>query len=95
MRAWDEGKEEILNALPVPDRRRQRRAPEPIAVEARLHWASGWETVRTTARGWTRTDVLVIVDDSRSQLRGVWIPATDVRRVSGERSGPPPHTRQA
>jgi hypothetical protein len=82
VRPWYVGEERLLNAYPVPARKAQRRAPEPIPVRVRLHWeASGWQEVTTTARGWTRDLVLVIVDDPRVRVRGVWLQPGDVRRI--------------
>ncbi|MPV50077.1 hypothetical protein GCG21_08670 [Pseudactinotalea sp. HY160] len=82
--AWDaySGDEQpITNAIPVPPRAEQARPTESIPVWARLHWGrDGVEVIETEAGAWTKTHVLVFIDDRRCRLRGVWIPAGDVRR---------------
>ena len=77
--AWWEGREAIRNGRAVPAR--FTRAREPIPVRARLVWeTSGVQVIDTHATAWTRTLVLVRIDDARSQTRGVWLDADDVRR---------------
>ncbi|WP_127125824.1 hypothetical protein [Georgenia sp. SYP-B2076] len=77
--AWDEGLQRIVNARAVPGRFTAARTPIPVT--ARLVWENaGEQLVRTVATGWTRRVVLVIVDDRRSHVRGVWVPAADVSR---------------
>ncbi|TRW45598.1 hypothetical protein [Georgenia yuyongxinii] len=79
-RAWWEGIQEVLNAHPVPAR--FVRARVPIPVTARLVWEhdGGEETIDTEANGWTRDLVLVIVDDARCHIRGIWLPVADIHR---------------
>lgn len=78
-RAWDDGLQQILNDHPVPQKWTRHRAGIP--VEARIEWSQdGVERIQTLAFGWTRTLVLIRVSDGRYQLRGAWVPATDVRR---------------
>ncbi|GMA31555.1 hypothetical protein [Litorihabitans aurantiacus] len=81
------GPQRLLNAVGEPGRfpLAWTLAPEPagpIPVEARLVWASdGAEHVRSLARAWTRTLVLVEVRDERWPLGTAWLPAADVRRL--------------
>lgn len=78
---WDEGRQRILNAHPVPARRAQRDAQPPIPVRARLVWEDdGVELVDTVADGWTSRLVLVSVLDPRLLVRGVWLAPADVER---------------
>lgn len=79
------GAERITNALEVPRRFVDIRS-EPVAICARLAWErSGVQWVDTYATAWRRARgevpmVLVTVDDPRSVVRGVWLPAHDVQR---------------
>lgn len=78
---WDEGRQRILNAHDVPERRAQRDARPPIPVRARLVWPStGEEWVDTECIAWTGRLVLVLVEDPRSRLRGAWLAPADVER---------------
>lgn len=79
--SWYEGRQQILNAHPVPARRAQRDARDPIPVTARVHWsADGVETLPTYALACTTDLVLVMISDARLRIRGVWLPAGDVQR---------------
>lgn len=77
------GVERITNALDVPRRFVDLRS-DPVPVRARLVWElSGEQWVDTWATAWRRVRgevpmVLVVVDDPRSVIRGVWVPAHDV-----------------
>lgn len=83
--SWDAGRDRILNALPVP-KRFTSISDRPVPVRARLVWEStGEQFVDTVATGWRRARgevpmALVTVLDPRSPVRGVWVPASDVRR---------------
>jgi hypothetical protein len=71
----------ISNELPVPPRRAQVDAPEPIPVTARIEWErDGEELLDTTAVAWAGRAVLVRIHDRRRQTLGVWLKAGDVRR---------------
>lgn len=77
--------ERITNALDVPRKFVDIRS-SPVQVRARLVWErSGEQLIDTSVTAWRRARgevpmVLVTVDDPRSVVRGVWIPARDVRR---------------
>ncbi len=80
---WWAGHQRILNARAVPERFTR---CEPVPVRVRLRWADdGIEIIETRATAWTTPLVLVLVEDSRSVTRGVWVPAVDVTRL---RPGP-------
>ena len=75
---WWVGHQRILNAPAVPERFNR---CEPVPVRLRLRWADdGFEVIETQSTAWTTPLVLVLVEDSRSITRGVWVPATDVTR---------------
>lgn len=80
--AWDTDRdlwEQPTNALPIP--RRFTRARDPVAVTARLVWASsGVQLVDTLAEAWTCRIVLVHVEDRRLRVKGVWVLVADVCR---------------
>lgn len=83
---WWAGHQRILNARAVPERFTR---CEPVPVRVRLRWADdGVEVIETQATAWTTPLVLVLVEDSRSITRGVWVPAVDVTRLPGHA----PHT---
>lgn len=76
---WWAGHQRILNARAVPARYTR---CEPVPVRVRLRWADdGEEVIETSATAWTTPLVLVMVEDSRSITRGVWVPARDVSRI--------------
>jgi hypothetical protein len=76
---WWSGHQRILNARAVPER--YVRAGLPVPVRVRLEWSDdGAEERDAVATAWTTPLVLVLVDDPRAALRGVWVPARDVRR---------------
>lgn len=88
---WWAGHQRILNARAVPERFTR---CEPVPVRVRLRWADdGIEVIETRATAWTTPLVLVLVEDSRSVTRGVWVPAVDVTRLrprpTSENSGDP------
>lgn len=77
--AWHEGQQAILNSHDVPGR--FTRARIPIPVTARILWeADGEEQLETVATAWTRTLVLVDVNDRRFHIRAAWVAVADVRR---------------
>ncbi|WP_163540854.1 hypothetical protein [Occultella kanbiaonis] len=82
--SWTEAaahRQAIVNELPIPDRRRQTPAREPIPVSARIRWErDGQEVIQTEATAWTTISVLVTISDRRWPTRGVWLPAHDVTR---------------
>ena len=83
-RAHADDRQQITNGRPIPERRRQRDLPAPVAVVARIVWErDGPELVTTRARAWSGRDVLVDVRDVRHPTLGVWLDAADVTRVSG------------
>lgn len=77
--------ERITNSLEVPRKFVDLRS-DPVPVRARLVWQqSGEQHIDTHATAWRRARgevpmVLVVVDDPRSVVRGVWLPAHDVQR---------------
>ncbi|WP_127572595.1 hypothetical protein [Georgenia faecalis] len=76
---WWAARQIVLNARAVPER--FARGVSPIPVVVRLHWSDdGEEWVPTAANAWTVPLVLVELDDARSDVRGLWVPARDVRR---------------
>ena len=81
--SWEETKaaqRRPLNSQPIP--RRYTKARTRIEVIARLKWGHDeWQEVPGTADAWTRKVVLVYIDDPRLVIRGVWLPAGDVRRA--------------
>jgi hypothetical protein len=62
---------------------------QPVPITARIAWADdGEEQVETVALGWAGRDVYVRMNDTRYQLRTVWLDAADVaRREHPEDSG--------
>lgn len=64
---WSDGRQDLLNAQPVPRRWRDAPFPPgPIPVSARLVWAEdGEEWLDTVAEAWTDQVVLVQVPDRR------------------------------
>ncbi len=77
---WWAGHQRILNARAVPAR--FTRADQPVPVRVRLDWSQdGAEVREAVATAWTTPLVLVLVDDPRAALRGVWVPARDVHRL--------------
>lgn len=71
----------ITNELPIPPRRAQIDAPEPIPVIARIEWAhDGEEQLDTKAIAWTSQAVLVLISDRRRRTIGAWLPPGDVAR---------------
>lgn len=79
----------LLNARPVP-RGVHHDVQHPIPVVATLRWATGLEELQTVALEWwgLRGDqavVLVRIVDQRVMTGAVWLPAADVRRMSGPR----------
>lgn len=88
MEIWDTSsqsagyrEQEIHNALPVPPRRAQVDAVEPIPVRLRVVWEKdGQEFLDTVALGWTRRIVRVQVYDVRSRIVARWFAPEDVRR---------------
>ena len=55
--SWWEGRQEILNAHPVPERRLQKTAPDPIPVRARIVWAKDGEELVAARIGVQRKTV--------------------------------------
>lgn len=87
--AWSEGRQAVLNAHPVPPRKAQRDAPDPIPVRARVVWErDGEELVETVAQAWTSRLVLVTLSDRRAELRGVWLDPRDVQRLTPRGDAP-------
>ena len=55
---------------------------DSIPVEVRLVWSDdGEEWRRTSANGWTNTNVRIVLHDKRTVANIIWVAATDVRRV--------------
>ncbi|MGC0252637.1 hypothetical protein [Pseudactinotalea sp. Z1748] len=83
VQSWDGDKntwEQPSNALAVPDH--YTRARRPITVIATIIWPrSGTGQVPGIAEAWTPRAVLVYIDDRRLRIRGVWLPAHNVRRA--------------
>ena len=70
--SWWEGRQEVLNARRVPERRVQRTAPDPIPVRARIVWAKdGEELITTRCMAWTSRLALVELSDARCAVRSV------------------------
>ncbi|MBB2925488.1 hypothetical protein [Cellulomonas cellasea] len=86
MLSWDSGEpvyQRLTNEAEVPLAREQTTAPAPVPCVVWLVWEhDGPELTETEAIGWTRTTVLVRVYDRRWRLGGVWVPASDVRRLA-------------
>lgn len=77
---WDERKQDVLNARPVPARFYDARW-QPIPVTARIVWErDGPQTIDTRAEGWTSALVLVLVGDPRARHVGYWLDLADVQR---------------
>ena len=82
--SWDSSRAQwqgIRNARPIPSAEQQRRLPMPIDVVAWIFWArDGLELIDTIATAWSGNDVLVVLNDPRQRVKGVGLPAQDVRR---------------
>lgn len=87
--AWSEGRQAVLNAHPVPPRKVQRDAADPVPVRARVVWErDGQEFIETVAHAWTSRLVLVMLSDPRAELRGVWLDPGDVQRLTAPGDAP-------
>lgn len=75
-------RQELLNASWPPDASTIRYSPAPIAVTARLVWATdGEEHLDTTAVRWNRCHVFIALHDLRAGgVIGTWLDHRDVRR---------------
>jgi hypothetical protein len=78
---WEEGRQDILNALEA--QMAQHTFKTPVPVVARIEWAEdGVEQLGTEALGWTDRRVNVRLPDSRWRFTSVWLRAEDVRRLN-------------
>ena len=76
---WEEGRQDILNALDA--QMPQHTFKTPVPVVARIMWEhDGEEHIETEALGWTDRRVYVRLPDSRWRFTAVWLDAADVRR---------------
>jgi hypothetical protein len=76
---WEEGRQDILNALEAQMPRRTFKTPVPVVV--RIVWEhDGVEQLETEALGWTDRRVYVRLPDSRWRFTSIWLRAEDVRR---------------
>lgn len=76
---WEEGRQDILNALEAQMPEHTFRQPVPVV--ARIEWAEdGEEHIETEALGWTDRRVYVRLPDSRWRFTSAWLRAEDVRR---------------
>lgn len=74
-------RQRIRNARPIPPLGRQKAASPPIEVTAWIVWErDGLELIDTSAQAWAGKDVLVLLQDVRWPVLGVWLAAQDVRR---------------
>ncbi len=88
--AWNyrhELHQKILNSLPVPPERAQRKLPQETPIRARIHWEKdGPEIIETIARYWATLDgqtiSLAVISDKRWRLQGIWLPIQDTRKIS-------------